>query len=323
MPNSAREGEEFWTLTVVDGEAQRLDTLVARESKLSRTRVHELIAAGRITVDGRIPKKSEQPRVGSRIAVSVPSPEPTEIPAEPIPLDILYEDSALCVVNKPAGMVTHPAPGHRTGTLVNAIMHAIGDLSGVGGRLRPGIVHRLDKDTSGLLVIAKNDVAHRALQVAISRREVRRVYAVVAWGRLPKSPLVIDAPLARHPRNRKRMAVVAGGRLARTTVRLEESWLRAQLLEAELATGRTHQIRVHLAHLGHPVVGDTLYGVGWERGMGGPQRAWAMELARRTPRQFLHARALTFDHPLTGERMAFRSRLPDDLRAVRDWARSR
>jgi 23S rRNA pseudouridine1911/1915/1917 synthase len=231
------------------------------------------------------------------------------------------------VVNKAAGMVVHPAPGHPRGTLVNALLHHVKLAEGgggggpVGGRLRPGIVHRLDKDTSGLLVVAKRDDAHRGLVNAMKARRVRRLYRAAAWGHLSASPLTLDAPLGRDPRDRKRMAVVPGGRRAVTHVRVRERWIAAEYLDVALQTGRTHQIRVHLAHAGHPVVGDPLYGVGWERGMSGPGRTWATALIKRAPRLFLHAAELAFDHPVTGQRMRFRAALPSDLETLAQWAR--
>jgi 23S rRNA pseudouridine1911/1915/1917 synthase len=250
----------------------------------------------------------------------VPPAASVEIAAENIPIDIVFEDEHLLVVNKSSGLVVHPAPGHRSGTLVNALLWHVRDLSGVGGRLRPGIVHRLDRDTSGLLVVAKNDAAHHGLADALKRRQVRRIYLAVAWGHIDESPLTIDAPIARDRRDRKRMAVASDGRAALTRVRVRERWERADLLEVALKTGRTHQIRVHLAHVGHPVVGDPIYGIGWERGMGGPGRAWAQELMRRTPRLFLHASELAFDHPVLGGRLRFHAELPPDLGAVAEWA---
>jgi len=274
-------------------------------------------------VDGRPPKKSEAAVPGSRIEVVVPPAEAVGIAAEDIPLDIIYEDEELAVVNKPAGMVVHPAPGHRSGTLVNALLHHMPDIEGVGGRLRPGIVHRLDRDTSGLLVVAKTDRAHRGLTDALRRRRVKRLYVTAAWGHLDESPLTIEAPIGRDRKDRKKMAVVEGGKAAHTRVRVRERWPRADLLDVALKTGRTHQIRVHLAWIGHPVVGDPVYGEGWERGMGGPDRQWALELARRTPRQFLHAAQLVFEHPVTGERLRLEAPLPADLREVAEWARKR
>ena len=313
--------EKAYALDVRADEGGRLDRFVAARLDLSRTRVQALLAGGHITVEGRHAKKSEAVVPGMIVQVVVPPAEPVGIAAEDIPIDVVFEDEHLVVVNKPAGMVVHPAPGHRTGTLVNALLWRIPDLAGVGGRLRPGIVHRLDRDTSGLLVVAKSDAAHHALAEALKRRRIRRIYLAAAWGHLDESPLTIEAPIGRDRKDRKRMAVVPEGRPALTRVRVRERWSRADLLDVALKTGRTHQIRVHLAHIGHPVVGDSTYGAGWERGMGGPDRAWARELSRRVSRQFLHAAEIAFDHPLTGERMRFRAGLPDDLAAVGGWAR--
>ncbi len=307
-------------LLVAPGQEGRLDQFVSHGLNLSRTRVQALIGDGCISVDGRIPKKSEKVEEGSRITVHLPPPESVEIQAEDLPIDIVYQDESLLVVNKASGMVVHPAPGHRSGTLVNALMHHVRDLSGVGGRLRPGIVHRLDRDTSGLMVVAKTDAAHRSLSDALRLRKVKRLYCAAAWGHLDDSPITIDAPIGRDPRDRKRMAVVEGGRSAVTRAVVRERWNRADLLDVALRTGRTHQIRVHLAHVGHPVVGDPAYGVGWERGMGGPARRWAQELARRTPRQFLHAKELVFLHPDSGEKVRFQAPLPEDLAAAAAWA---
>ncbi len=309
-------------LEVREGEGGRLDRFVSSRLDLSRTRVQALLAEGRVTVAGRPGKKSESVAPGMVVEVVVPPAEPVAIEAEEIPLEVVHEDEHLAVVNKAAGMVVHPAPGHRTGTLVNALLWHIPDLAGVGGRLRPGIVHRLDRDTSGLLVVAKTDAAHRGLSEALKRRRIRRVYRAAAWGHLDESPCTIEAPIGRDRKDRKRMAVVPEGRPALTRVRVRERWNRADLLDVALKTGRTHQIRVHLAHLGHPVVGDATYGAGWERGMGGPERLWALELARRVPRQFLHAAELGFDHPVSGEALRFRAELPQDLAEVASWARA-
>lgn len=309
------------SLEVGPDDAGRLDRFLSDRLDLSRTRVQRLIAEGRVTVDGREAKKSEAVEAGTCVEVTVPPPEPVDIVAEDLPLDVVWEDESLLVVDKPAGMVVHPAPGHRRGTLVNALLFHVRDLAGVGGRMRPGIVHRLDKDTSGLLVVAKTDLAHRVLSDDLRRRKVKRIYRAASWGHLDESPVTIDAPVGRDPRHRQRMAVVEGGRRAVTRVRVRERWSRADLLDLSLQTGRTHQIRVHLAHLGHPVVGDEVYGAGWERGLGGPGRAWAGELARRVPRQFLHAAELLFRHPVTGEEMRFRRPLPPDLESAAAWAR--
>jgi 23S rRNA pseudouridine1911/1915/1917 synthase len=305
-----------------EDEGERLDAFLAKRTRLSRARVQKLIDAGRVRVAGDTARRKSDPvAAGVRVELEVPPAEPVALAPEDLPLDVVYQDEALLVVNKAAGMVVHPAPGHPRGTLVNALLHHVKQLEGVGGRLRPGIVHRLDKDTSGLLVGAKNDVAHQSLVKALRARRVRRLYHAASWGHLSATPLTLDAPLGRDPRDRKRMAVVAGGRRAVTHVRVRERWVAAELLDVALQTGRTHQIRVHLAHAGHPVVGDPLYGVGWERGMSGPGRSWAAALVKRAPRLFLHAAELAFDHPVTGERMRFQAPLPTDLEALAAWAR--
>ncbi len=304
-----------------EASGERLDRFVAERTDLSRTQVARLVEEGAVLWNGERPRKSEPLAEGDRITVQVPEPKPVEALPEPIPLEILHEDEHLLVVNKAAGMVVHPAPGNYTGTLVNALLHHVTDLSGIGGALRPGIVHRLDRDTSGLLVVAKSDAAHRTLSAALKRREIRRLYQATAWGHLDEPHLKVDAPIGRDANDRKRMAVRRDGRRAVTHIRIRERWPAAELLDVGLETGRTHQIRVHLAHLGHPVVGDSLYGAGWERGMDGPVRGWARELARRVPRQFLHASRLAFQHPATGKTMRFEAPLPDDLATAAAWAR--
>lgn len=308
-------------LTVEEGDEVRLDRFISARMELSRTRVQKLLEDGYITIDDRPARKSEVVEAGQKVRIEVPAPVAVTMEPEDLPLEIVYQDRHLAVVDKPAGMVVHPAPGNRTGTMVNALLHHVRDLSGVGGRLRPGIVHRLDRDTSGLLVVAKTDQAHHALSDALKQRRIKRIYTALAWGHLTEDTLTIDAPIGRDPGNRKRMAVVDDGRNAFTRVRVAERWERADLLDVALKTGRTHQIRVHLSHIGHPVVGDGVYGLGWERGMGGGSRRWADQLARRVTRQFLHAAALGFDHPVTGERMRFRAELPEDLATAARWAR--
>ncbi len=308
-------------MVVEEGPQDRLDRYLSGRLGLSRSRCADLIQEGRVTVDGRPAKKSEKVSMGQRIRVEVPPPEPLGLEGENIPLEVVFEDDSLLVLSKPAGMVVHPAPGHGSGTLVNALLHRVSDLSGIGGKLRPGIVHRLDRDTSGLMMVAKGDEAHIALSDAIRRREVRRIYRVVAWGRLPESPLTVDAPIGRHPADRKRMAVVEGGRRAQTRFKVRERWKAAEYLDASLKTGRTHQIRVHLAHVGHPVVGDRVYGEHWGRGMSGIHQGWARELDRRAPRQLLHSSDLWFRHPVSGEEMRFHAPLPPDMASLVAWAR--
>jgi len=313
--------EERVELTADAGAGERLDAWLAARLDVSRSRAAQWIEGGRVLLNGAVPRKSDRAAAGDRVVVSLPAPEPSGVAAEDIPLDIVYQDRDLAVVDKPAGLVVHPAAGHRSGTLVNALLHALDDLSGIGGELRPGILHRLDKDTSGLILVAKHDQAHRALSDQLRRRTMRRAYLTAAWGHLAADRATVDAPIGRHPTERKRMAVVADGRAARTHFTRLERWRAADLLRAELDTGRTHQIRVHLLHLGHPVVGDRTYGREREKGFSGPERGWAAGLARRVPRQFLHAAELRFVHPATGEEVRFTSPLPADLAAAAGWAR--
>jgi 23S rRNA pseudouridine1911/1915/1917 synthase len=310
-------------LVVETADNARLDAWLGNHHPdLSRSRAAQLLAEGRVLVNGVAARKSLRLADGDVIEVDLPSAAASGIEPESIPLTIVFEDEDLLVIDKPAGLVVHPAPGHRSGTLVNALLHHVKDLSGIGGVLRPGIVHRLDRDTSGLIIVAKNDAAHRTLSAALKRREVSRIYVAAAWGHLPQDTMQIDAPIARSRNDRKRMAVLPDGRNALTRVRRIARWRAADLVQAELETGRTHQIRVHLAHIGHPVVGDATYGQGAERGMSGPDRRWAGELARRVPRQFLHAARLRFLHPGTGEELRFDSRLPPDLAEAAEWAES-
>jgi 23S rRNA pseudouridine1911/1915/1917 synthase len=271
------------------------------------------VAQQAVTVDGKAARASRLLARGERVDVRFPEHEPprTLQPAS-IPLTVVFEDAHLAVIDKPAGLVVHPAPGHWDDTLVNALVARGTTLSG-GAEGRPGIVHRLDRDTSGLMVVAKTDAAHRRLAAAIAARRVHRIYAALAWGHLESSPMVIEAPIARHPQDRKRMAVVADGRTARTDARVVARFGPADLLRLELHTGRTHQIRVHLAHVGHPVVGDPVYGSGGSRRISGAERRAAEALERATPRQALHAAALAFRHPVTREPLEFRSEWPADL----------
>jgi 23S rRNA pseudouridine1911/1915/1917 synthase len=264
-----------------------------------------LIANGNVTVNGAREKASYKPVSGDRIGVFVPIIVERDIAPETIPLSVVFEDEYLLVVDKPAGMVVHPAPGNWSGTLVNALMGRGGELSPGSTPDRAGIVHRLDKETSGLLIVAKTERAHRILSSAIAQRRVRRRYAVMIWGHVDGDLLTVEKPLARDPRDRKRMAIVNNGRQARTDFVRLARFGPGDLLRAHLHTGRTHQIRVHLASVGHPVMGDDVYGGGGGRRIAG--------LAPK--RHFLHAAWLLFNHPITGTPMDIRSLLPDDLKA--------
>src|SRR5579884_3890183 len=281
----------------------RLDLFVAGSLDLSRNQAATLIAGGHVLVDGRREKASYRARLGERITVNMPDPQGIRVEGEDIPLDVVYEDDDVLVVNKAAGMVVHPAPGNWSGTLVNALKGRGGSLSEGSEEGREGIVHRLDKETSGLLLVAKTDRAHRVLGAALQAREIVRRYAVLSWGHLAQDRMTIEKPVARDPRDRKRMAVVNTGRPARTDLTRLARFDSADLLRAHLFTGRTHQIRVHLASIGHPVVGDDTYGGGGGRKLFGlPPR-----------RHFLHAAWLMFRHPVTGETIDLRSALPADL----------
>ena len=263
----------------------------------------------------RIPERREL------VEIAFPDDEPPRtIVPNPLELDIVYEDDDLAVLDKPAGLVVHPAPGHWDDTLVNALVARGTTLSG-GAAGRPGIVHRLDRDTSGLMVIAKTDLAHRRLGAALAARRIKRAYAVLSWGHFDDPSVVIEAPMARSPTDRKRMMVRSDGRAARTDIFVLARFGVCDLLRAELHSGRTHQIRVHLAHVGHPVVGDPVYSGGGARRMTGPGRQEAERLARATPRQALHAAELVFKHPITGKRLAFRSEWPEDLGPALEAAR--
>jgi 23S rRNA pseudouridine1911/1915/1917 synthase len=284
-----------------DRGGERLDTFVARRCpEVSRSYAGRLIDEGLVTLGGRQAKRSERVEAGIAVSVMIPPAETIDLAPEDIPLTIIYQDGDIIVLDKPAGLTVHPAPGHPSGTLVNALLAACPDLRGIAGTLRPGIVHRLDKDTSGLMVVAKNDRAQRSLQRQLKDREVHKTYLALVQGIPKPREGLIEAPIGRHPKNRKKMAVVAGGRESTTRYRVREEigGGRYSLLEVEPVTGRTHQIRVHLAALGHSVVGDTTYG----------RRSAVIE------RQFLHAHKLAFAMPLGGRTVEFESPLPPDLR---------
>ncbi len=284
-------------------DAPRLDVLIAEWLEVSRNQAATLIAGGHVSVAGRREKASYRARVGEIVLVDVPPVAGRTVEPEQIPLDIVFEDSDVMVVNKAAGMVVHPAPGNWSGTLVNALKGRGGPLSVGSEPGREGIVHRLDKETSGLLLVAKSDRAHRVLGAALAARQIARRYAVLSWGHLTEDRLTIEKPIDRDPRDRTRMAVVSTGRPARTDLVRLARFDSADLSRAHLLTGRTHQIRVHLASIGHPVVGDDTYGGGGGRKLVGlPPR-----------RHFLHAAWLIFRHPVSGETIDLRSPLPEAL----------
>lgn len=283
---------------------QRLDAYLAEEyPQFSRSFLKNLIEQEHILLNGGRAKAGAKVKEGDEIVLEIPEAE--EISAEPqdIPLEIVYQDGDIAVINKPQGMVTHPAPGNYSGTLVNALMYHIGDLSGINGELRPGIVHRLDKDTSGLLVIAKNDAAHKSLSEQIAEKKAKRIYLALVYGNIKADDGVIDTLIGRDPRDRKRMTVLrTGGRTAVTHYKVLERYGEYTLVECALETGRTHQIRVHMKHIGHPVVGDPVYSR-QKDGFG-------------LKGQLLHAVRLELTHPGTGERMAFEAPLPEYFTAV-------
>jgi 23S rRNA pseudouridine1911/1915/1917 synthase len=300
-------------LTVEPGEAGvRLDRwLAARLPEVSRARLQALIAEGAVRVDGGAARAASRVRAGQSVEVAVPAPAAAAPQPEDIPLRVVHEDADLLVVDKPAGLVVHPGAGTAAGTLVNALLHRVKDLSGIGGVLRPGIVHRLDRGTSGLLVVAKNDAAHQALARQFASRSVEKEYRAVVLGRPRRAAGTIEAPIGRDPVHRKRMSVrAAGGRAARTSYAVAEALDGAALLRVHIHTGRTHQIRVHLASIGHPVLGDAVYG---GRRVPASASARLREALAGLDRPALHAARLSFTHPATGERLSFESPLPDDL----------
>lgn len=290
-------------------EGMRLDRWIAlRLDSLSRTRLQQLIKDGHVRVNGGTVRPSYRLKNGDQLIISAPQPKVLEVKPEAIPLDIVYEDGSLLVVNKPRGMVVHPAPGHLSGTLVNALLYHCHDLSGINGVLRPGIVHRIDKDTSGLLMVAKTDRAHRCLARQLKAKTTHRVYLAIVHGVVGEDSGTIDAPIGRDPFDRKRMAVTSRhGKRAVTHFKVLERFGRYTYLSCELETGRTHQIRVHMAFIGHPLVGDPKYG---------PQKTLPID------GQALHAAEIGFTHPLTGKFMSFKAEPPEIFLRLLDRLRT-
>ena len=302
--SESRVRAQRWTWIVPnDTPSDRLDRYLSSQlTDLSRSAIQRLIADGHVTIDGQFTRASQKVAVGDAIQVLVPPPQPVSLVPEDRPLDILHEDADIVVLDKPPGEVVHPGPGHQSGTLVHALLAHCGDFTGVGGKMRPGIVHRLDKDTSGVLLVAKNDQAFRNLQEQFLRRQVRKEYLALVHGMVRDRKGRVEAPIGRDPGDRKRMAIVSGGKAAVTRYRVLKYLRETSVVKILLVTGRTHQIRVHFSFLGHPVVGDETYG-----------NRLAASLA---PRQFLHAWRIAVLHPTSGERIQFCSKLPADLREV-------
>ena len=289
-----------------DRSGERVDAFLAhRTAELSRSRLKGLIDEGRVTVDGQPARQSPRLRAGQKVSVTLPEPATTTLVPRPIPFDIVYEDPDLLVVDKPAGLTVMPAPGHLDDTLANALLARYPDLEGIGGTLRAGIVHRLDKDTSGLMLVARNDEVLAALQGQFKQHRITKVYRALVRGEVARPEAIIEAPIGRHPRDRKRMAVVDSGRDARTAYSVVARYEGYTLVEVRPVTGRTHQVRVHMASIGHPLAGDATYG-------------------RPHPtlrRHFLHAQTLGFEHPSSGKHVEFKSDLPPELRDFLDSLR--
>ena len=294
--------EEILELFVGDADKGiRLDAYLSANTEYTRSRIAALIQDGAVYADGKaVTKPSVKTTAGRKIVVHIPQTKPAAIEPQNIPIDILYQDSDVVIVNKACGMVVHPAAGNEDSTLVNALLYHVQDLSGIGGEMRPGIVHRLDKDTSGLILIAKNDKAHTALSEQFKERSMEKHYRAVAFGNFREDSGLIDAPIARHPVDRKKMAIVAGGKPSQTEWRVLERLRSATYLDVHLLTGRTHQIRVHMHSQGHPLLGDQIY-------------APNLKCSVHIPRLMLHAYSLSFTHPSSGERMTLCAPLPEEF----------
>ena len=290
----------------VEVSESRLDQYLAGlDTGMTRSQLSRLIVEGQALVNGRPAKPSSKVRAGDSVSLSVPPPRPTGVVAQDIPVTVIYQDESVVVIDKPAGLAVHPGPGHPDMTLVNALLAMCPDIQGIGGEIRPGIVHRLDKDTSGLMMVAKTHQAHNDLSAQIKARQVTKGYLALVEGSLKSTEGMVDAPVGRHPRRSTRMGVVVGGKEARTNYKVRQELRSHSLVELYLETGRTHQIRVHMAHLGHPLVGDTTYG----------------HASHLVDRHFLHAFHLGFKHPITGEPLDFKIDLPPDLTPAIDALR--
>jgi 23S rRNA pseudouridine1911/1915/1917 synthase len=296
-------------LTIEDQhDGERIDKVIAElNEQWSRSQVQQWLKEGHVLVNGKAVKPNYKCHVDDEVTISIPDPEPLHVEPEHIPLDIYYEDADVLVVNKPRGMVVHPAPGHMRGTLVNALLAHCKDLSGINGVLRPGIVHRIDKDTSGLLMVAKNDLAHESLVNQLVNKTVTRKYEAIVHGVIPHDYGTIDAPIGRDPRDRQSMAVVENGKEAVTHFRVLERFEHYTFVECQLETGRTHQIRVHMKYIGYPLAGDPKYG---------PRKTLPLD------GQALHAGVLGFHHPRTGEYMQFKAPLPHEFERLLDMLRN-
>ena len=298
------------TIVVDNNENIRLDSYIVTKEDLSRAMVQKLLEGNNILVNGSIKKSSYKVKMGDKIDITINEPKEPKIEAQDIPVEIVYEDADIIVVNKPKGLVVHPANGNPDGTLVNAIMNICKDsLSGIGGEKRPGIVHRLDKDTSGLLIVAKNDKAHIHMSEQIKNRKVKKVYIALVRGIINENEATINMPIARSKKDRKKMAVDKDGKEAVTHFKVLKRYDKYTLLEIKIDTGRTHQIRVHMSEIGHPVIGDEVYSNGKnEFGVKG---------------QMLHARSLDFEHPITGKKMHLEAEIPEYFKKVIDICEKR